>query len=80
MFFSPNLVWAISSIVLWLVLPYDIQAFSDENSKDPDGFLGISSSCYAAIFLRMLVNFAYIGIYYTFWFVTIYVLKWSDRK
>lgn len=66
-FFSPNLLWFLSALALWVVFPYDIDAFREGFSMD-------------AFVKRLALNFTYIGVYYVFWFVSLYVFSLASRK
>jgi len=65
--YSPNLVWFAVALSVHLMFPYDI-----ESAKQ-----GFEMSW---VLPRFFLNLTIASAYYTFFFVTLYLLDWSSRK
>eukprot|EP00658_Telonema_sp_P-2_P026847 TRINITY_DN20873_c0_g1_i1.p1 TRINITY_DN20873_c0_g1~~TRINITY_DN20873_c0_g1_i1.p1 ORF type:complete len:435 (-),score=68.61 TRINITY_DN20873_c0_g1_i1:190-1494(-) len=64
--FSPNLIWLVITIAVYLVCPYDLEAAKHWEMR--------------WIMRRVLVNMLVMFAYYLFWEVALYSAQWSQRK
>ena len=66
LFFSPNLVWLIISLVDYFYFPYDFQAAKSFDNLD-------------WVYYRLKVNCMLVFGYVGFWHAVLYMLGWSER-
>lgn len=66
-FFSPNFVWLTIAAFMYLLMPYDLEAARAWNGG---GWVA----------QRLIFNCTVTYLYYAFWDITLYGLKWSKRK
>ncbi len=66
-FWSPNLIWCLSALFVFVFFPYDIDAFKDGYPLQ-------------ALLFRFGLNYCYCFAYYAYWYVTLYWFDWSERK
>ena len=74
---SPNLIWFGIALTLHCFFPYDIEAAREE------GLTGGGSSALPLsgwVLRRFVLNYGACFAYYAYFHVTLYWLKWADRK
>jgi len=69
--YSPNLIWLIITALIYVMAPYNIQEFQQQQQ---------SSEFYIDWFLRRaLLNSTVMLLYYGFWHTALYGLHWASR-
>jgi len=74
--YSPNLIWFLITIAIYVLAPYDIEALAATQTEDAS-----SSSWFRPQWFlqRALLNASVMLTYYGFWHIVLYYLGWASR-
>eukprot|EP00729_Bicosta_minor_P008471 gene8471-32728_t len=66
LFYSPNLLWFSCAVLNFTLFGFDVDACTEWQ--------------FDWVFQRVWVSFLFMGAYFGFWEVTLYMANWSERK